>query len=617
MTVPAFLLRYLRRYTVWLALAVACAGGYALITGMMVVLFEPLFEEVLQVQPEDLPPEHQSVERMLEGGARSESLANLQAAFLSVYRGIKQFFGVGPRGVVFFLPALIISLFVIRAVVSFFSGYAFQRTALGVTNDVRNDLYNSVLEQSSRFHADHPSGEIISRIVNDITMMQTAVSTRIKDLVQQVLNLAVLITLLFSNDSRLALICLVLLPLVVVPIIRFGQGMRRKSHKSQERMAELANLVAEGVRGHRVVKAFAMEGFEYERFRQATRRHLRVNLRASVLDNLSSPVIETVGVAGVCALLMYAGLQIRNGSISGPAFMTFLFTLLFMYEPIRKLNKVNLVLQQSFAALRRVHALMQVPNEIAERDDARTIDDLEERILFDRVSFAYSDQAVLQDLTLEVKRGETVALVGPSGAGKSTIVNLLPRFFDTDEGRILIDDIDVRDMQLTSLRGLIGMVTQDTVLFNDTVRGNIAYGRDDIPMEQVRAAAKAAYADEFIDRLTDGYETVIGEGGSRLSGGQRQRLAIARAILKDAPILILDEATSQLDTESEALVQKALQNLMRGRTTLVIAHRLSTVLNSDRIVVLEQGRIVEEGTHEELLAHGGLYKYLYDLQFET
>jgi subfamily B ATP-binding cassette protein MsbA len=366
-----------------------------------------------------------------------------------------------------------------------------------------------------------------------------------------------------------------------------------------------------------VVKAFGMEDFEFARFRQATRRHLRVNLWAQMLSTLSSPVIESMGVLGVAALLVYAGLQIRAGSLSAPLFIAFLINLFWMYEPIRKLNKVNLVLQQSLAAAQRVYSIMLVPNEIEEVEHPRTVSTLERGVVFDRVSFAYDDQPVLHDIALTIEKGEMVALVGPSGAGKSTLINLLPRFFDPNSGVVRIDDVDIRELSLESLRSLIGMVTQDTVLFDDTIRNNIGYGRRDLPLERIREAAAAAYADEFIMETTAGYDTLIGESGLRLSGGQRQRLAIARALVKNAPLLILDEATSHLDSESEALVQKALYNLTAGRTTMVIAHRLSTVVKADRIVVMEEGRIVEEGAHEELLRNGGTYRRLYDLQFEV
>jgi subfamily B ATP-binding cassette protein MsbA len=336
-----------------------------------------------------------------------------------------------------------------------------------------------------------------------------------------------------------------------------------------------------------------------------------------MLAHASGPVVESLAALGAAALLIYAGRSIRAGEFSVPELMQFLTVLMAMYDPIRKLNKVNLILQEAMASGHRVSRLLGIPNDIVERADARTIETVTREIAYERVSFAYEDRLVVRDIDLRIRAGEIVALVGPSGAGKSTLVNLLPRFFDPDSGRLSIDGIDIRDLKLSSLRGLIGIVTQETVLFNDTIRNNIAYGRSDLPLERVREAAAAAYADEFIMQLPQAYETVIGESGVRLSGGQRQRLAIARALLKNAPILILDEATSHLDSESESLVQKALYNLMQGRSTLVIAHRLSTVTRADRIVVIESGHIVELGSHAELMAREGSYKRLYDLQFRV
>jgi len=625
-SLASFFGRYLRRYAAWAILAAAGIVVYAAATAGALYLIKPIFSEVLlsdqtpnllgiatpqatKTAPLKLP------ETGILAGLKRE--LDLAGHIDKSYASLKRHLGVGPGNVVYFVPLLFVVVFILRCLADFASGYAFQHIGLGVTTDIRNDLYRHILDQSSRFHAQHPSGELVARMINDVALMQNAVANRLLDLFQQSLTLVVLLLLLLSTNFKLALISLVLAPVLVFPIVRFGKGMRRTSHRSQERMADLASLMAEGIRGHRVVKAFGMEEFELGRFRDATRRHLRVNLWAQMLANAAGPVVESLAVIGAAALLIFAGKSIRAGDLSVPALMQFLTTLLTMYDPIRKLNKVNLILQEALAAGQRVSKLIDTPNDIRERRPARALAAVRERIAYEKVCFAYDDREVLRKVDLTVRAGEIVAVVGPSGAGKSTLVNLLPRFFDPDSGGITIDGVDIRDLTLKNLRSLIGIVTQDTVLFNDTVRNNIAYGRSDLPFERVREAAAAAYADEFIMELPRGYDTVIGESGLRLSGGQRQRLAIARALFKNAPILILDEATSHLDTQSEALVQKALYNLMHGRSTLVIAHRLSTVVKADRILVMDSGRIIEEGSHHQLLALGGSYKRLYDLQFRA
>jgi len=557
-----------------------------------------------------------------EAGESSRSVVETTkiglARFLeSSYETLKARMDIDEKEVLYFVPLLLVLVFTIRSVAAFLSGYSFQRVGLGVTTDVRNDLFERILGQSNRFFSRHSTGEIVSRVVNDVGQIQAAVSEKIRDLFQQSITLIFFVVLLFSTHRPLALMSLVLLPLFIFPFVRFGRGMRATSRRSQERMADLAEVVGEGVRGHRVVKAFGMEEFENERFRKATGRHLRVNLWAQFLASLSSPVIESIAMLGGAGLIVYAGTQIRAGLMTAEQFGQILTNLVFLYDPIRKLNRANLALQQSFAAGIRIIDVMEEPNDIKEAPDPVSLTDLGSGITIEGVSFGYGDQGVLHDIDLDVKPGEVVALVGPSGAGKSTLVNLLPRFFDPDEGRIAVGGVDIRQARIGDLRHLIALVTQETVLFDDTVRNNIAYGRADLDLDQVRKAAVAANADDFIQRLPDGYDSLIGEEGQSLSGGQRQRLAIARALLKDAPILILDEATSQLDSESEAKVQEALKNLMRGRTTLVIAHRLSTVTTADRIIVLDDGRIVETGTHEELLTAQGLYKELYELQFES
>jgi subfamily B ATP-binding cassette protein MsbA len=622
----SFFWRYLRIYTGWAMMAAVGILVYAVATAGVVSLIKPIFGEVL-LAGEGVPG---PLGGLSSGDSPAEArdaetgwLADLRKRFDvenqidRTYTSLKRRLGVGPDEVVYFVPLLFVVVFLLRCLADFVSGYSFQHIGLGVTTDIRNDLYRRILSQSSRFHAEHPSGELVARVINDVALMQSAVSNRLLDLFQQSITLLFLLGLLLSTHFELAVVSLIAAPILIYPIVRFGKGMRRTSHRSQERMADLASLMAEGIRGHRVVKAFGMEEFEHGKFRDATRRHLRTNLWAQMLAHASSPVVESLAVLGSAALLIYAGKSIRAGELSAPELVQFLTTLLMMYDPIRKLNKVNLILQEAMAAGQRVSRLMEVPDDIQERPGARTIDTVRQGIAYEEVSFAYEDRPALWQVNLAIRAGEIVALVGSSGAGKSTFVNLLPRFFDPTEGRVAIDGIDIRDLKLDSLRALIGIVTQETQLFNDTIRANIAYGRSDLPIERVREAAAAAYADEFIMQLPKGYDTVIGESGVRLSGGQRQRLAIARALLKNAPILILDEATSHLDTQSEALVQKALSNLMQGRTTVVIAHRLSTVMRADRIIVMEAGRIIEEGSHHELMALGGSYKRLYDLQFRV
>ncbi len=622
--IGAFLGGYFRRYVPLGLFAVAATAVFAFSTVTLLALFRPILSDVLLADRGDL----EGVAAVALGDETAEDEGpgwfeevfgfriDLDQALESLLAGLEAALGIDSENVVWFLPLVFLAVFLLRSLAAFANGYLFQIIGLGATNDLRNDLYGRILYQSSSFYARHPSGELISRVGNDISVMQNAVTNRLLDLFQQSLTLVLLLWYLLSTHFRMALVCLILVPAVVYPVVRFGRGMRKTSHRSQERLADISNLVAEAVRGHRVVKAFGMERFEMERFRQATRRHLKVKLKAQLLTYASSPVIESMAALGAVAFIVYAGYTVRKGELSSSQVVQFLTNLLMLYDPVRKLNKVNLILQEALAATHRVASIMGISNEIREREGATRLDGVSREISFENVSFAYESNAVLRGIDLEVRHGEVVALVGVSGAGKSTLVNLLPRFFDPDEGRVTIDGVDVRDVSLESLRAQIGIVTQDTILFNDTIRNNIAYGHSDLPLERVKEAARAAYAETFIERCEHGYDAVIGESGLRLSGGERQRLAIARALFKDPPILILDEATSNLDSESEALVQKALYHLMTGRTALVIAHRLSTVKRADRILVMKAGQVVEEGSHDQLLAAGGIYKRLFDLQFQ-
>jgi subfamily B ATP-binding cassette protein MsbA len=606
----SFLWAYARRYRGWVGLALIASPLGSALTVMLLWLTLPLFRDVLRntelaakfAGPDELPK---------VGGL------DLAGQFERAYQTLIAHFGITEATILVALPVGFFLVFFARSTTLFLNELAFQKIGLGATTDMRNDLYARILEHSSRFFARHPSGEIVSRIVNDIAVMQGAVANRLVDLLTMSLQLVWTMWLLLSLNFQLAMVLFIGVPVVGVVVGKFGRGVRRTSRHSQERMAELASLVAEVIRGFRVVKAFGMEEFEGRRFRDASGRHLAMSFRTQLLSAGSSPVVESIAALGAAALFWWIGSAIRKGGVDPAEFTTFLIGMISLYDPIRRLNKVNLVIQQAAAAATRVRDLLEVPVDIAERPGARELRTVDEAIRWEGVEFGYGDAPVLRGIDLEVRRGEVVALVGSSGAGKSTLVNLLLRFFDPDRGSVTIDGVDVRDVTLSSLRGAIGLVTQETVLFNDTVRANLAYGRADIPLERIEAAARAARAHDFIAALPQGYDTVIGEGGGRLSGGQRQRLAIARALLKDAPILVLDEATSQLDSESESLVQEALEALMRGRTTLVIAHRLATVVGADRIVAMEDGRIAEQGTHAELLAVGGVYRRFHDLQLLT
>ncbi|MEO1082950.1 MAG: ABC transporter ATP-binding protein [Acidobacteriota bacterium] len=634
MKVIRFLAAYFKPYTPQLVGALVAAFFYALASVLGLVVFQVILSDVvltdqsvgeaLGLSSGGVSPSDDGADSGDEGGRelpfglgeKLEAL-DLHQMLMDGYAALKQTFEVTEESVVYFVPILLVLVISMRSVARFVNGYLFQVMGLGATNDLRNDLYERILRQSSRFYSRHPSGELLSRVGNDITVVQNAVSTRFVDFFQQVPTFIATIWLLVSLNAKLAGVLFFVVPAIALPIVRFGKGMRRTSHKSQERLADLSNLVAEAVRGHRVVKAFGAELFELARFRKAAWRHLRVKLRAQMLTYASGPVIETLAAIGAGAFLIYAGRAVRAEELAASDLVTFLVGSIALYDPIRKLNKVNLALQEALAAAQRVEAVMEEANDVVDAEDAVELPALQQEIHFDGVSFAYKDQTVLHDIDLRIPAGQVVALVGKSGAGKSTLVNLLPRFFDPTRGAVRIDGVDIRGASLESLRAQIGLVTQDTMLFNDTVRNNIAYGRENASQESVEAAATAAFADDFVRKLDGGlgYDTVLGESGGGVSGGQRQRLAIARALLKDPPILILDEATSQLDTEAESLVQRALANLMSGRTALVIAHRLSTIQRADRILVMDQGRIVEEGKHDELLRQGGIYKHLYDLQF--
>jgi len=492
------------------------------------------------------------------------------------------------------------------------------KAGFGMVTDLRNDLYVSLLSRSTAFFQRYASGTLISALINDVERVQTAMSSVMSDFLQQVFTLLFMIVAVIVVGGRMAWVLLIFVPIIILSTRRVGHSVRSTTRKGQDKLAEIQNIVQETISGNPIVKAFGMERWEMNRFRTAADKLLNANMKSVAVQSISSPLMDALGVIAIALLLFYGREFIKHGGTAG-IFITFLIAVIALYDPVRKMPTYYNAFQQAVGASEEVFRFIDEQDEVREKKKALALKGFDGLIEFQNVSFSYEREGtpkeVLHNVSLTVRRGEVVALVGPSGAGKSTLVNLLPRFYDVTGGAILLDGHDVRDLTLVSLRKQIGKVTQETVLFNDTVRNNIAYGQPDIKMELIEAAARAAMAHDFILRLPQGYDTVIGERGTRLSGGERQRLAIARALLKDAPILILDEATSSLDTESEAAVQAALVNLMQGRTVLVIAHRLSTVRRADRIAVMEHGCITELGSHDELLALGGMYSRLYYLQF--
>jgi subfamily B ATP-binding cassette protein MsbA len=513
------------------------------------------------------------------------------------------------------VPLLLLAALVSKNVFSYFSEFAFNGIGLSMVRDLRRDAYGKLLSQSARFYSRSTTGDLLARLLSDVELIQSAFGTRLADFVQGTVTIALVLVYVVSLNGRLSLFVLLLAPILLLPIVEVTRRLRRTTFSSRERIGEMGALLSETLRGHRVIKTYGMERFEAQRFARANDRYFRVTRRTVRIQALNSPMMEVIAGVGLSAIFVYAAGQIRSGGMTVGGLISFLAALMMLYKPLKDVTKVNMALQLALSSARRVFELIDSESEIVEKPDGVELPPIAGSIRYENVSFSYGDEPVLQNVDLTIGRGETVAIVGPSGAGKTTLVNLLPRLYDPTEGKITFDGVDLRDATLASLRRQIGLVTQDTILFDGSARENIAYGRPEASEQAVRSAANAAFADEFLRRLPEGYETRLGEDAGRLSGGQKQRLAIARALSKDAPILILDEATSQLDSESEALVARALANLMAGRTTLVIAHRLSTVRRADRILVLDRGRLVESGSHQELLTRNGLYRRLHDMQY--
>jgi len=514
-----------------------------------------------------------------------------------------------------YIPLLVALVYLVKGLCDFGQYYLMSYIGQSVIRDLRAQMFEKLEEMSVGFFVRHSTGELLSRMNNDVSMVQGAITSAITGLVRDALTVVALVCVVFYRDFKLALIALAVFPLAIYPLLAFGKKLKRYSRRMLVSLEEITERLNETITGIRIVKAFAMEDYERAKFDQVNQTLFNAFMQRFKVRALSNPVMETLGGMGVCAIVFYGGYQVINGQSTQGTFFSFMAALLMLYEPIKRINEVNITIQEGISAGERIFALLDSPTDVMDRPGAIILENVRHEILFDKVTFAYETEPVLKDITIRIRAGEAIAVVGESGVGKSTLLDLLPRFYDVTSGRILIDGTDLRDMTQRSLRENIGIVTQQTILFDDTIRNNIAYGRPDLPLQKVMEAAKAANAHDFVINLPYGYDTMIGENGIKLSGGERQRIAIARALLKNPPVLILDEATSSLDSDSEKAVQSALEVLMRGRTTLVVAHRLSTIRNVDRINVLVNGRIAEEGSHDELLALGGEFARIYHAQF--
>ncbi len=567
------LLRYVLRYRVRLIAAFVCAGLVAVLTAAYAWLVQPVLDDVFI--------------------RKDQMLLAL-------------------------LPVVLLGVAALKAVFSYGQNYLMNYVGFRVITDVRQELFQQLLRLPVGYHDANTTGRSMSRVINDVNLMGNAVSGVLKDVLLHGLTFLAMVGLMFYRHVGLAAASVFVIPMTVLIIARMGERLRRLATTGQERVGDMASTLQETLTGIRIVKAFGREEAEGQRFSSNNKALLQAILKALQVSSLGSSHMEVIGVSGVAAIIWYGGYLVTHGAMTPGDFFSFLTAMFMAYTPLRKLGGANNTIQQALSAADRAFAVLDLENESARDHGRKELAPIARALEFRQITFQYegSDLPALSGIDLTVARGEVVALVGSSGSGKSTLVSLVPRFYEPTSGSVLIDDQDIREGTLRSLRRQIGIVSQDTVLFDESVRYNIAYGREEATDGQIVEAARAAFAHEFIERLPDGYRTRIGENGVKLSGGERQRLAIARAILRNPPILILDEATSSLDSESERIVQLALANLMKNRTTLVIAHRLSTVQSAHRIVVLDRGRIVESGSHDELLRRGGLYKRLHAIQFQ-
>ena len=596
------LVRYGLPYSLQWLPGVLLLAAVGVLDTFRVLLLQPIFDQVLRPDAPEGP--------ILLGLSKSPWHFDLRAL-------IPDFMHIHNAWDVVAFALVLSTLF--KGLCDYLGTYLVNYAGFGTITDLRNHLYEATLRRSSSFFHKHPTGTILSTLINDVDKVQTALSSVIGEFLQQFFTFVAGLALVIKLGGHLSWALVLFIPVVVTSARKIGREVRTRTRTGQDKLAEIQNILHETVTGNRIVKAFNTELWEILRFKKAATRLFRANLRSVRIQSISSPLMDTIGAIAIAMFLFIGRNEILHGHMTMGLFGAFIILLFKLYDPVRKFAYFYNSFQQALGASSSIFGFFDAEDDVKERHHAATLKHFQQAIRFENVGFSYSteegEHQILHNVDLEVNAGEVLALVGPSGAGKSTLVNLIPRFFDVTSGRILIDGYDLRDLSLSSLRRQVAQVTQENILFNDTVRNNIAYGQPDVKHGVVEEAARNALAHDFILRMPQGYDTVIGEKGFRLSGGERQRIAIARAILKNAPILILDEATSALDAESESLVQAALANLMQGRTVLVIAHRLGTIRRANRIAVLEDGRITAIASHEELLTTSPTYQRLYQLQF--